>query len=139
MNQHLRDTVWTIAQGVRSWATIRAEKANYNPKDLCGWCAISAARMFEELKQVKISAEIHMHNNFPCHVFLVVDDHVVDVTATQFKETATIPILIMHTKEAERYDFYKSTEQFSSTLELQKYQKKNRWPKHQIAFVNTVF
>lgn len=67
------------------------------------------------------------------HVYLVVDDHVVDVTATQFDEFRGTPVVIAHYKEAEQHYFYQSSEIFGTPKELRKFQRKTGWPKNQIA------
>jgi hypothetical protein len=64
----------------------------------------------------------------------VVDDHVVDVTATQFNKMRGIPVYIEHVKEAERWDWYQGGEVFRTPEDLIKYQKKVRWSKDQVAW-----
>jgi hypothetical protein len=67
------------------------------------------------------------------HVFIVVDDHVVDITATQFREFEDTKIVVLHTKEAEQYDFYETSQMFETPQKLRKYQVRNHWPGEQIA------
>ena len=132
MKQTLRDNVLGVATDVRYWAEGRAEAL-----DLNGWCAIASAELFKKLKQQDIPAEIHYSlddDGESCHVYLLVDDHIVDVTATQFRQFKEQPIVIMHAKSAEVYDFYKTYQVFHSVEALRKYQKKQRWPAEQVAF-----
>ena len=67
------------------------------------------------------------------HVFVVVADHIVCVTATQFSEFEEEKVLIMHTKEAESFEYYRSSRVFETVTELRKHQIKTRWPKEQVA------
>lgn len=133
MKQALHDTVLAVATDVRYWAEGRSDN-----NDLNGWCAIASAELFRQLQKEEIPAEIHYSlchlDGQSCHVYLVVDDHVVDVTATQFTEFRDKPVLIMHSREAEAYDFYVAKEIFNSAEALRIYQKKHRWVSDQIAY-----
>ncbi len=131
MNKTLRAKVMLIAENVRNWTEEKAFRTNYNPGDLCGWCAISAAQLFRELRKEKINAELHYVSG---HCFVVVDDYIVDVTATQFSEFADKKINIIHTKEAEQYWFYTAEKVFTHPTQLRKYQLEERWPRRQIAY-----
>jgi len=133
MDTALQSKVAAIAKRVRIWTTDRAKKANYNPRDLTGWCAISAAYLFRELQKEGIKSAIHVKDYYNCHCFVVVDDHVVDVTATQFAEFRNKPIVIMHIKEAEAYSFYTTEKVFKLPDELRAHQLRTKWPKRQIA------
>ena len=130
----LRDKVLILAKQVRDWVQEKADRSNYNPCDLTGWCAIAAAELHRRLKKANIDSEIRLHSEFPCHAFNVVDDYIVDVTATQFHEFKNEQIVILHSKEAEAHKFYCSDKEFNSTTMLRLHQKKARWPKEQIAF-----
>ena len=133
MKQSLHDTVLAIATDVRYWAEGRSRN-----DDLEGWCAIASAELFRRLKREEIPAEIHycmdQKDLQSCHVYLVVDDYVVDVTATQFTQFRDKPVVIMHSREAEVYDFYNTNMVFRSAEDLRAYQKKLRWPADQVAF-----
>lgn len=131
MNQVLLNTVLPIAKRVRHWTEQKAERAKFNAHNLCGWCAISAAHLFRELKNNGINAELHYA---PGHCFVVVDDYVVDVTATQFERFESNEICIMHIKEADQFTFYQSTHIFDTPSELRDHQFKERWPRKQIAY-----
>jgi ribosomal protein S21 len=134
MNKHLHDTVLAVATDVRYWAEGRARPED---SDLNGWCAKASAQLFRELQEEGIPAEIHMwawHNDESAHVFVVVEDHVVDVTATQFRQFVNKPVVIMHKREAEAYEFYRTERVFADADELRKHQKKTRWPAEQVAY-----
>jgi hypothetical protein len=136
MDKLLHGRVTAIALGTRSWAESRAYRTNYNPEDLEGWCAIASAELHKRLKAEEIPAEIHMWvSGFgECHCFCVVEDHVVDVTATQFKAFKLKTVVIMHKKEAEAFEYYTTTNVFTSAAQLRRFQKREHWPSNQIAF-----
>lgn len=120
-----------IAQGVREWTERRREA----PDDLCGYCAIAAAELHKRLNAAGIDALLHvaMHSNeSDAHVFVTVDDHIVDVTATQFSQFAHDPVVILHEKEAQHW-FHTSYESFDTVAELRRHQVKTGWPQNQIA------
>ena len=132
MDKALRDTVTAIALDVRYWAEDRAKYAC-----LSGMCAIASAELHRRLAEVGIASEIHVwywHYDESAHVYCVVDDFVVDVTATQFKEFRNRPVVIMHTREAEVYTYYQTQEVFKDAGSLRKMQKRTKWPAEQVAF-----
>jgi hypothetical protein len=128
------DQMATIATDVRNWVQEKADRSNYNPNDLMGWCAIAAAELHKRLIQAGFNSEIRMWNDFGCHCYCVVDDHVVDVTATQFDEYKNVPVLITHCKEAEVHMYHRGSLVFATPDELRTYQQKTRWPSQQIAY-----
>ena len=136
MNKQLHGRVAAIALGTRIWVQERADRKNYHPEDLEGWCAIASAELHKRLTAEGIAADIHMWVSewHECHCFCVVDDYVVDVTATQFKPFRTQELVIMHHKEAEAYEMYQSTNVFTDASELRRFQKRDRWPSDQICF-----
>ena len=119
-----------IAVRVRGWTELKAEAAHYNPDNLCGWCAIASAELFTQLAAVGIVSEIHINSG---HTFVIVDDNIVDITATQFPAFENTPVVIMHTKEVDEdiHWYYTGTKVFKSVKSLHAYQVKQQWPKHQ--------
>jgi hypothetical protein len=129
------DHIKVIAQDVRIWVECHAQQRGYNSEFLNGWCAIASAELYKRLAAAGYNSELHMHENeMWCHVFLVHDEHVVDVTATQFVELRNTPVYIAHIKEAMQYSFYDTARVFNSAAALRKYQKKAQWPVEQTAF-----
>lgn len=127
-----RATVFQLATEVRAWAL---NQAGVYETDLCGWCGICSAELWRRLKKAGIVSKIHMHQcTGLSHVFLVVEDHIVDVTATQFTELYDKPIVIMPEFEGKGFDFYESTEEFNTAEELRKHQLRTKWPRMQVAF-----
>ncbi len=129
------DLVRSTAESVRYWAEGRAA-GTASEDDLNGWCAIASAELWRQLSAKGIVAEIHSWEDDKacCHVFLVVDDHVVCVTATQFSAMNAPTVYIEHVKEAERWPWYHSAYVFKTPEELIRWQKKTRWVSHQVAW-----
>jgi len=136
MDKQLQDKVAAIALGTRTWAEDRAYQSDYNPDNLMGWCAIASAELHKRLTADGIAAEIHMSISLAhlCHCFCVVEDHVVDVTATQFWEYESKPVVIIHCREAEVNEYHKGAEVFGCSADLRRFQKRERWPSDQICF-----
>lgn len=123
--------VKAIAYEVREWAEGKVEPSS----DLCGMCAIASAELYRRLKKHGIESEIHLYDDSEsctAHVFLVVDDHVVDVTATQFQELENERVVILPKKLAEAYDFYNTAKIFKEPVTLKKWQRKTQWPSDQM-------
>lgn len=125
------EQVEQIARQVRRWAKMNAKREDYSPDDLMGWCARASAELFLRLKDAGIKSEIHLHEGWPSHCFIVVDDHIVDVTATQFAEFKNKAVVILHQREAESYDFYQTHKVFDDVKKLHKLQRKTNWPMSQ--------
>lgn len=131
------DTAVTIASDVRKWAEAEAVKTDsYAADSLCGWCAIAAGELWNRLHKRGIEADIcvSINRRLGSHCFLLVDDHVLDVTATQFKEFKNRKVVIMHSKEAEVFEMYRVLETFGTSKQLRLYQNKRRWPSDQVAY-----
>lgn len=119
-----------VAWDVRYWTESKSDKEN-----LCGMCAIATAELWVRLKNIGIKSEIHLwEGNYGSHVFLVVDDHIVDVTATQFPKFKDNLVLIIHQRKAQGISHYQTSEIFLSAEELRRFQKKSKWSAKQIAF-----
>jgi hypothetical protein len=130
------DTAVTIASDVRKWAEAEAFKKNYHPGDLKGWCAIAAGELWHRLKKVGIKSNICMstHDYTGSHCFLLVEDHILDVTATQFEDFEDKKVVVMHSKEAEIHEIYRVEKVFDTGKELRLYQDRNRWPSKQLCY-----
>lgn len=130
------DMAVAIAADTRLWAEdYAAERRGEYDLDLCGLCAIASAELYRKLKVAGITSEIHMwaEENGDSHVFIVVDDHVIDVTATQFREFSNEPVVVMHKREAEAFPFYRTDHVYHSDKTLVRSQRKQGWPASQIA------
>ena len=127
--------LYQIAKACREWAEKFAKKTDDYPKNLCGMCAIASAKVFIELKNKGYRPELRLWmGEWGGHCFVVVDDHIVDITATQFPDFSDSKVLVIHEREADMFEFYKTTKVFETVKQLQKHQKNTKWPTEQIVF-----
>lgn len=122
------------AADVRHWAEEQAARGHLD--DLNGWCARASAELHRRLTRRGIPAEIHMWTwelDASAHVYVVVEDHVLDVTASQFKQFRHQRVVLLHVREAEAYEFYRSVDIFKCADSLRRQQKKDLWPQDQVA------
>lgn len=80
------ERVREIAKHVRQWCEdyiSNKENNDYFASDLCGMCCIASGRLSLALQLQGFPAKIASNN---CHAFVVLYDHIVDVTATQFHQ-----------------------------------------------------
>jgi hypothetical protein len=134
MDKDLKDRIYAIASSVRKWAEDRDQRREYPSMDLNGLCAVASGKLFLELRKVGIKSEIHLSNDcFGSHVFVVVDKHIVDVTATQFS-TVYDPVVLLDLDEVEGdQTFWESDYVFTSIRQLRAAQIEWGWPKEQTA------
>jgi hypothetical protein len=135
MNKALRELVLLHAKRVRQWAVdTNNRRKSPSPSCLNGWCAIASARLHRELAAAGVKSEIHMSgSDIGYHVYLVINDHIVDITATQFFEYRKVEVLILHIKEAEIHWFHQGQDIFETADELRAHQIRTGWPKDQTA------
>lgn len=102
--------------------------------DLCCYCAIASGILFLCLKHVGLDSTLCLsQEQLGSHVFLIAEDHVIDITATQFRKFANQPVVIIHEKSATEW-YHRVDESFDTVKDLIKFQKKSKWPKSQIAY-----
>jgi len=135
----LDQKVVDIAYAVRDWAEDSSRKNlkvdETHEVSLRGWCAVASGELWRRLKRAGIDSVIHMWvEDVSAHVFVVVDDMVVDVTASQFFELRKQAVFIEHYRLAQRYYFYHTHEVFGTADELRKAQLKEQWPREQVAY-----
>lgn len=136
MNKSLKNQVLSCAIDVRKWAeAANARRKRPKSERLNGWCAIASARLWRKLDAIGINSTLHMAYHITgSHVFLTVDDFVIDVTATQFGgQYQQNPVFISHLKEVEHEWFYQSCDVFYSADELRSHQVRTGWVRDQIA------
>lgn len=136
MNKNLHDKVTAIASKTRAWVETEAKHDMFNAESLCGWCAIASAELHKQLLANGITAAIHVWDDkwVGCHCFCVVEDYVVDITATQFSQFKNDKVVIMHIKEAEAHEMYCTVKTFTNSKSLRRWQTNQGWPSKQIAF-----
>ena len=136
MQENLRMRVLSVAREVREWTEMQNNKREYHSEDLVGWCAIASAQLSRRFVVEEIPHRICMcEDDIGCHVFLIVDDHVVDVTATQFIAYEKEPVVIIHEREASACWYYQISREFQTPSELRRYQQKVGWPSDQTAYL----
>jgi len=122
-----------VLRTVRNWCVNNNKRINSRgfDSDLTGMCCIASAKLFETLEQFGYAPALAVaeYENDSAHCFVICDDHVLDITATQF---GMEKIEIIHEKMASEYWFWNPKMLFYSVDELIKYQKKTRWPKYQL-------
>ena len=133
MDTNLRMHVISIARSVRQWVEEKDQLQRNPSGDLGGWCAIASAELWRRLDKNNIKSEIHIsEDEWTFHVFVVVEDHIVDVTATQFGHYE--PVVIMHHRLAESKDYWNTNDIFKNPVDLIKHQKKNGHSNQEIAY-----
>jgi hypothetical protein len=121
--------VLEAAKVAREKAEQIAEQELFN-EDLEGLCARASAILFSELRKRNIYARICLAYD---HCFVVYDNHIVDVTATQFN--IQDKIFICKLSDLERishpahWEYKKS---FRSIKRAVQYQSDRNWPTDQI-------
>jgi len=135
MQKDLRILVATIAREVRDWVEQEDNKREYPTKDLNGWCAIASAQLSRRLSREGVDHMLCIAEaGHGCHVFVIVEDHIVDVTATQFMEFERHPVVILHEREAALHWYHRVSQVFTKPGDLRKYQRKQGWPAEQTAY-----
>lgn len=142
MNTYMRDTLLGTAQETRFIIEGEAERnpltSMANSKRLGGWCGIATADLVRRLALKSVKAEIHLWTcpkTGQSHVYPLVEDHFLDITASQFSIFSDQPIVLIHHREInpKHHWFWNTTEVFSTPEDLIHAQKRNKWPKDQIA------
>lgn len=138
-----RLSIKQIAQQTRRWAMRNRSKNFHNVQeedydyfdfgsDLCGMCAIAAAELFRRLQSAGYKPKIAVRNKkVEGHCFIIVDEKVVDVTATQF---GMKPVEIVARNQKRLPSFWRHTSLFDSVEDLILCQKRTGWPIEQTAF-----
>lgn len=121
-----------IAHTVREWAEDLAGREK-REATLAGMCAIASAKLSHLLNKKAIKNEIAMAtDNTWCHVFVLVEDHIIDVTATQFANFKDQRVVVLHEKEAAGCWFHEVRYRFNDYKALRRKQRADRWPSNQI-------
>lgn len=119
--------VLDIANEARAWA--EKKQRNYQffyAQNLCGMCAKASGYLFEQLKEAGIPAKLALTSN---HCFVLVDNHIVDITATQFGREK---VMVKELKDEDGH-FWREPMIFEDIEVLVRYQQKAGWEYHQLA------
>lgn len=99
--------------------------------ELCGMCAIAAAKLHQNLTDAGIKCVIGVRNRKDdAHCFVIAGGFVVDVTATQFHRK---PVEIVPLEEAVKHSYWRKTRIAKTPTELLKIQQRSGWPVEQQA------
>lgn len=122
-----KQSIRTIARRVRRWAERVDERRDGKDPNLGGLCAIASRQLHAELVLAGYEARIAYRQE---HCFVLVEDYLVDVTASQFggprivvrqiKRLDPVPWYWQHQRT------YKTNRGFNARL------KKDRWPRMQM-------
>lgn len=126
----LSKKVIQIATQTRKWA----EKHDYAfNTDLKGMCAIASVELFKRLKNENFNPQLKVAiHGIGSHVFVVIDNFIIDITATQFGHSKKV--VIKNKKEFTIINWYwRSNKTFKTHKNLIKFQQKTGWSKNQTA------
>lgn len=118
----------------------RVEREATRP-DLAGYCAIASAELYRKLQKygiedLQLAMWVNDYDDH-AHVFLLWNEHVVDVTATQFGYSNIGEVEIRPLKEAmNMIPQWQPLHTFDSPAELRRNQLENGWPENQVAFAS---
>jgi hypothetical protein len=99
-------------------------------------CAIASAELFRRLAAAgRVPLLAVSHAGPGDHCFVVLDTRVVDVTATQFGESA---VTIEPLERAGGVSYWQMHAHFCSVRALREYLYENHWPKRQLPLERSV-
>lgn len=131
-----------LARDVREWTEqlyfVRQQSDGLTGRPLptlCGYCAIASAELWRRLRDQGIYSQLHVsYTVYGSHVYVVLEDHIVDVTATQFHDiTVDHDQLYIRHARMSAHVYHQTTEIFETADDLRRFQRQGRWPKDQIA------
>lgn len=110
------------------------------PKDCAGLCAIATAELHRRLKAIRIDSTMVVWNgNCEGHCFLLVDEMMVDITATQFHGFEKNKILIKPFMMMKESGQWKATKTFTSIKPFRDYLLDSEWSSEQIPHLESEF
>lgn len=121
-------TLYHIANSTRLWVEQQCEENS----DLMGMCAVASCELFNRLQERNISPTLHIAiHDYEAHVFVVAENYIIDVTATQFGVTDKIVVRPNQNFTILNW-YWRSSRTFNSVAELIQYQQQTHWPNDQI-------
>jgi hypothetical protein len=123
--------VLTLAHQARKWAEHQAIQEDF-PPSLVGFCAKASAYLFTLLKAAGYDPQIIENDS---HCFVLVDQELVDITATQFSASLQHdfqPVEIRPLSDLDSLYFWDVHYRHYSVTELQTSQTNRHWPSRQI-------
>lgn len=125
-----------IAQQSRQWAEEYAKIDNnvFSSKLDC-MCAISSSYLSFLLTKAGINNQIAIYEGIGfAHCFVITDNYLIDITATQFKYSFTsfdinnVEIKLLDQIDLEKNEYWEISKTFLNPHDLLKYQIHNGWP-----------
>lgn len=130
MQSRLKNLVLDIAEQCRQWLDDLIDQED--AVSTSGYCAVASAHLFERLRAAGVEATISVYESDDgCHVFVISDDHVVDITADQFSEYKSVRVLFEHHRLCNT-QWHGISRTFSTVAGLKKYQRRTGWPMDQM-------
>lgn len=137
------DVITKVATKVRKWC-VRVNNAcaegtsnlliEHFPRDLCGMCAIATGKLLTELHKAGIKRAVAHSTHSHCYV--MVDDTIVDVTATQFSQEEVLVItksaLRQRIRNGDVRNWWKVGTRHTTAASLRKHQQRVGWIDEQI-------
>lgn len=125
-----RQLVVSLINDVHRW--VRTLPGN-RKTEMVGLCAIVSSELWCRLRENSIEAKILMaSSSLGSHVFLLIDDYIVDPTVSQMAEYKFKDYVILHEKEAKCWFHTGDLKEFKKPADLLKKQIKWKWPPHQL-------
>lgn len=120
----------TISTSARSWAEAYAKVKKF-PDDLNGLCAIASAKLFEMLdREPGLTPSIaiwHDNKSHGVHCFLICNQYLVDITATQFGNFSKVEVINLLNVDKKRFYFWNYDTVIKSVDDLMMYQEHTPW------------
>lgn len=119
-----------IARASRRWAMRNRDRFDCE-HSLGGMCAIASGNLHRRLKKHGISSKLAINKE---HCFVIVHDHLIDITATQFNDWDHDPKhkpVCIHSLEPTSNEYWWFEETFDSIKSLYDYQRNSGWPMDQ--------
>lgn len=118
------------ADATRKWAESYAIAKKF-PKNLNGMCAIASSKLFEALDRVQgLKPELaiwHDRVSEGVHCFVLCNEYLVDITATQFGNFDPVEIINRFKIDKRRYYFWNFDTRLKSIDDLILYQQEIPW------------
>jgi hypothetical protein len=116
------------AKEVREWAL----KQEYSNSTLFGYCAICSFELFKRLRAKKLEPIFYLIENdsYGDHCFVICDNFLIDVTATQFDINEPINIIDINEVDDKKWFWnYKQAKQLKTVKQIKSEMVK--WPSDQ--------
>lgn len=125
MDDTLRNRVAQAAEQARQWTEAKYKVYDCDD-DMCGMCGVSTMYLSRLLKQENIHHNLCVADDRR-HCFVVCEQLIVDVTATQFSEDRVVIVSAKDTDRDINRWYWKASHTFSSEQELRQHLIDQKW------------